>query len=170
MAGALECPRLNDSDQERREIRHVNDNKQEHLRNNTGTEAQPDIRPCFFTSTCLQNVNFLRLSHKYKVYRHHSKRKVNSVTYIQARGAVFRWSASVVGAVLLPQACETVSSIRASHRSRRTATLPNPFAVATATDPLQPIITPPLRYPLATAAARASAGGEASWRAPFHSI
>jgi len=65
---------------------------------------------------------------------------------------------------------QTVSSIRAAHRSRRTATLPNPFLVAKATDPLQPIITPPLRDPLATAAARASASGEASWRAPFHSI
>lgn len=41
--------RLNDSVLECREIRHVKDNKQEHLRNNTGTEAQPDNRPCFFT-------------------------------------------------------------------------------------------------------------------------
>ncbi len=39
MAEAMERSRLNGSDLERREIRHVNDNKQEHLRNNTGTDA-----------------------------------------------------------------------------------------------------------------------------------
>ncbi len=96
MAEAMERSRLNVSDLECREIRNVNDNKQEHLRNNTGTEAQSDIRPCVSCQLACRMLTFCDGHTNIKSIDTTESGKLDLVTHIEARRAVFRWSASVV--------------------------------------------------------------------------
>lgn len=90
MAEAMERSRLNVSDLECREIRNVNDNKQEHLRNNTGTEAQSDIRPCVSCQLACRMLTFSDGHTNIKSIDTTESGKLDLVTHIEARRAVFR--------------------------------------------------------------------------------